>query len=536
MARRTLVNVIAGLLPADSGDVALDDSVLLDTDLGINVPPERRRIGYVFQDARLFPHLRVESNLRYALKRAAVAPFVSVDRVVQLLDLEPLMNRRTHALSGGERQRVAIGRALLSQPSLLLLDEPLASLDASRREEVLPYLETLRDQLAIPMVYVSHNFDEVLRLATHLVLMEAGKTIAQGDLGEMSLHPRVREIIGTDAVGAIVDGRVLGTDSSSGLTRVQVGRGELKVQCGETAPGMRLRVQLLARDLIVATEAPRQLSVRNSLPGVVTSVANDVDDSDLIAHRYRRHSHHGASHQGRYPRIRSRPGETGMGAGEDRVLASARYLTAVPRCRMATMWSSAANPTAALTLALYAAGPVFHIAPIPNSVAASNKFSTAAPAAITCSISGTLGMSFLTTHPATRMLGERLIFSRSSSICSSVKPGFWSRRDCATAFAKDSRSAPLTATKRQGLRRPWSGACPAASRSRAICVGVGPGPVSDLAVERDAIASINSMKKPLNKNLAEIRPGRPFALGYDLRPGCRSGSPKLYLYVLRSLQ
>jgi molybdate transport system ATP-binding protein len=281
--KTTLVNVIAGLLQADSGHVALDEAVLLDTERGVNVPPEKRRIGYVFQDARLFPHMRVEANLRYALKRAAVAPFVGMDRVAALLDLEPLMGRRTHDLSGGERQRVAIGRALLSQPSLLLLDEPLASLDASRREEVLPYLETLRDQLAIPMVYVSHNYDEVLRLATHLVLLEAGKTIAQGNLGEMSLNPKVRAIIGTDAVGAIVDGTVLGIDSSSGLTRVQVGQGELKVQFGKAAPGTRLRVQLLARDLIVATEPPRQISVRNSLPGVITSVAHDVDDSDLIA-------------------------------------------------------------------------------------------------------------------------------------------------------------------------------------------------------------------------------------------------------------
>jgi molybdate transport system ATP-binding protein len=280
--KTTLVNVIAGLLLADSGYVALDDNVLLDTQRGINVPPERRRIGYVFQDARLFPHMRVATNLRYALKRAAVAPFVGVDRVVELLDLQPLMGRRTHELSGGERQRVAIGRALLSQPSLLLLDEPLASLDASRREEVLPYLETLRDQLAIPMVYVSHNFDEVLRLATHLVLMEAGQTVAQGNLSEMSLHPQVRAIIGSDAVGAIVDGTVLGRDSSSGLMRVRVGQGELKVQSGEALPGTRLRVQLLARDLIVATEAPRQLSVRNSLAGVIVSVADEVDDSDLI--------------------------------------------------------------------------------------------------------------------------------------------------------------------------------------------------------------------------------------------------------------
>jgi molybdate transport system ATP-binding protein len=284
--KTTLTNVIAGLLPADFGNIALDDAVLLDTGSRLDVPAEKRRIGYVFQDARLFPHLRVEANLRYALKRAArraITPIVGLDQVVDLLGLKALMARRTHQLSGGERQRVAIGRALLSQPNLLLLDEPLASLDASRREEVLPYLETLRDQLAIPMVYVSHNFDEVLRLATHLVLMEAGKTIAQGNLSEMSLHPEVRAIIGADAVGAIVDGTVLGTDSSSGLTRVQVGRGELKVQYGKAAPGTRLRVQLLARDLIVAVEPPRHLSVRNSLPGVITSVADDVEDSDLIA-------------------------------------------------------------------------------------------------------------------------------------------------------------------------------------------------------------------------------------------------------------
>jgi molybdate transport system ATP-binding protein len=186
-------------------------------------------------------------------------------------------------LSGGERQRVAIGRALLSQPRLLLLDEPLASLDASRREEVLPYLEILRDQLAIPMVYVSHNFDEVLRLATHLVLMECGSTTAQGGIGEMSLNPGVRAIIGAEAVGAIVEGTVLGTDAASGLTRVGVGGGELKVPAAAAAAGAKLRVQLLARDLIVATREPQHLSVRNILRGVVTAVTGDEGDADLIA-------------------------------------------------------------------------------------------------------------------------------------------------------------------------------------------------------------------------------------------------------------
>ena len=280
--KSTLVNIIAGLLDADRGRVALGEDVLLDTELGINVPPEGRRIGYVFQDARLFPHLRVAANLQYGAKRARAQRYVSFDDVAALLDLGLLMDRRVHRLSGGERQRVAIGRALLSQPRLLLLDEPLASLDTARREEVLPYLETLRDQLAIPIVYVSHNFDEILRLATHIVLLESGQTVAQGGVGEMSLNPQIRAIIGADAVGAIIDGTVLGVDASSGLTRVQVGTGELMVQAAHVAIGAKLRVQLLARDLIVATQSPQYLSVRNSLAGVVTTVANDDANSDLI--------------------------------------------------------------------------------------------------------------------------------------------------------------------------------------------------------------------------------------------------------------
>jgi molybdate transport system ATP-binding protein len=280
--KSTVVNIIGGLLSPNSGRIALGGSVLLDTARRINVPAERRRIGYVFQDARLFPHLSVAANLRYAEKRAVGASYVSLDAVTTLLGLTSLMDRRTHQLSGGERQRVAIGRALLTQPQLLLLDEPLAALDEARREEVLPYLETLRDQLSIPMVYVTHDFDEVLRLATHIVLMEAGSVIAQGAIGEMSLDPHLRSIIGPDEVGAIVDGVVVGVDSASNLTRVRVGDGELNVQAKDLAAGTPLRVQLLARDIIVSTQIPQHLSVRNSLAGVVASIHSDDLDSDLV--------------------------------------------------------------------------------------------------------------------------------------------------------------------------------------------------------------------------------------------------------------
>jgi molybdate transport system ATP-binding protein len=280
--KSTLVNVISGLVDADAGRVVLDDVVLLDTERGVSVAPERRRIGYVFQDTRLFPHLGVAANLEYGARRASGRRYVSLDAVAELLDLGALMNRRTHQLSGGERQRVAIGRALLSQPALLLLDEPLAALDTARRGEVLPYLETLRDQLAIPMVYVSHHFDEVMRLASHVVLMESGASVAQGGVSEMSMNPGVRSIVGADAVGAIVDGTVLGMDST-GLMRVRLGHGELKVEAVNVAVGAKLRVQLLARDLIVATRATEHLSVRNSLTGVVAAVSSDDAHSDLIA-------------------------------------------------------------------------------------------------------------------------------------------------------------------------------------------------------------------------------------------------------------
>lgn len=280
--KSTLVDIVAGLLRADAGRVVLGDQTLLDTERRIDMRPEERRIGYVFQEARLFPHLSVTGNLRYAAQRARSRPYVSFDAVVALLDLKSLMDRRVHQLSGGEKQRVALGRALLSQPRLLLMDEPLAALDAARREEVLPYLETLRDHFAIPMVYVSHNFEEVLRLATHVVLMEAGRTVAQGGVGEMSLHPKLRAIIGKDAVGAILDGTVVGADPASGLMRIQVGSGELRVQAVRAAPGAHLRVQLLARDLIVATHLPQHMSVRNSLAGVVSTVTSDDDGSDLV--------------------------------------------------------------------------------------------------------------------------------------------------------------------------------------------------------------------------------------------------------------
>ena len=280
--KTTLVNVISGLLEADEARISLDDVVLTDTRAGTAVPVERRRIGYVFQDARLFPHFTVRGNLRYGLKRAHGNQVIAFEEVVALLGLEHLLDRRPHQLSGGERQRVGLGRALLSQPRLLLLDEPLASLDTARREEVLPYLEALRDRLSLPMVYVSHQFEEVLQLATHVVLLDAGQVVAQGNLNELSLRPELRQIVGPDAVGSVLDGVVTRADPSNGLADLQIGAGTLHVSLKGTTPGTRIRIQLLARDIILATQKPQGLSVRNELEGVVRELTPDEYDAVLV--------------------------------------------------------------------------------------------------------------------------------------------------------------------------------------------------------------------------------------------------------------
>lgn len=281
--KSTTIDLIAGLLEPEEGRASLDDDVLFDTSARTLVPAERRRIGYVFQDSRLFPHYTVAGNLRYGQKRARGAPErIGFDEVASLLGLNALLARRPHQLSGGERQRVALGRALLSQPRLLLLDEPLASLDAARREEVLPYFELLRDRLSIPMVYVSHQFEEVLRLATHVVLLDAGKVVAEGSPAEVSLRPELRAIVGAEAIGAVLDGTVTSVDEAGRLAEIQLGRGTLKLGARELREGMQVRVQLLARDVILATEYPRALSVRNAIKGVIEDIADDEDDAKLV--------------------------------------------------------------------------------------------------------------------------------------------------------------------------------------------------------------------------------------------------------------
>jgi molybdate transport system ATP-binding protein len=179
--KSTLVNMIAGLVTPDRGQIILDEAVLFDSTRRVDLPAYRRRIGYVFQEGRLFPHLSVGRNLDYGRRMSGLAPdSAEMERVVRLLDIGHLIDRRPGKLSGGERQRIAIGRALLTRPRLLLLDEPLASLDAARKREILPYLERLRDEVGVPMVYVSHHAAEIRRIATDVVRLEGGRVAAIG--------------------------------------------------------------------------------------------------------------------------------------------------------------------------------------------------------------------------------------------------------------------------------------------------------------------------------------------------------------------
>jgi molybdate transport system ATP-binding protein len=278
--KSTLLNLIAGLERPDAGHVRLGAETLTDTATGVDLAVERRRIGYVFQEPRLFPHLSVAANLRYGEARARGAPRIArFPDVVELLGLAPFLARQPHRLSGGERQRVALGRALLSQPRLLLLDEPLASLDQARREEVLPYLEALRDQLSIPMVYVSHQFEEVLRLATYLVVMDQGCVRTHGTVTDVALRPEFQAVAGPELTGAVLEGTVTAVDPSGGTVDLRVGAGTLRVSLRGATPGARVRLQVLAREVILATQAVQGLSVRNVLPGTVASVSMHADEA-----------------------------------------------------------------------------------------------------------------------------------------------------------------------------------------------------------------------------------------------------------------
>lgn len=270
--KTTLVNILAGLIRPSEGRIVLDGVPLFDAARRIDVAVHKRGVGYVFQEARLFPHLSVRGNLGYGRRMAALAgrrgDGDEFDRIVALLGIAPLLDRKPAGLSGGEAQRVAIGRALLARPRLLLMDEPLAALDVARKAEILPFLEAVAAETQVPIVYVSHSVPEVVRLAGTVVALDHGRVVACG--------PADTVIGGLDATssddaGAVLDA-VVASEEADGLTRLDTPAGPLLVPSLGRRAGARLRLLVRARDVLVAAERPHGLSALNVLPATVTAI------------------------------------------------------------------------------------------------------------------------------------------------------------------------------------------------------------------------------------------------------------------------
>jgi molybdate transport system ATP-binding protein len=272
--KSSVVAAMAGLLRADTARIEVDGVTLADSQAGVFLPPERRRLGMVFQDSRLFPHLDVARNLRYGLRRAPAGD-IRFDDIVALLGLAALLDRRPHSLSGGERQRVAIGRALLSQPRLLLMDEPLSSLDAARKAEILPFLARLKTALSLPIVYVTHSMEELARLADHVVLIEAGQVHAAGPLATLSARGDLPLALRDDA-GAVLTMRIATQDPVRRLTWLEGDGCGLWVPLLPDETGEDIRVRVPAREVILASEAPAAISLQNILSGRVHAVTENM--------------------------------------------------------------------------------------------------------------------------------------------------------------------------------------------------------------------------------------------------------------------
>lgn len=280
--KTTLLKMISGTLRPSTGRIAIGDLVLFDAEENIFLPPEKRRIGYVFQDARLFPHMSVAKNLTYAQWAGKRQSSRSFDAIVGLLGLEKLLTRKPTHLSGGERQRVAIGRALLSDPALLLLDEPLSSLDYMRRQEILPYLEMLRDESGVPIVYVSHEIDEVARLADTLVLLSAGNVVASGPVVEV--FPLIDDQGGGS--GVLLEGEVTGYDADYQIATINLNGTPFQITDQGVETGMRLRLRIRARDVSISRRKPEELSIRNILPVKITAIHDESGSFSLVTLSY----------------------------------------------------------------------------------------------------------------------------------------------------------------------------------------------------------------------------------------------------------
>ncbi|MHB1245833.1 MAG: molybdenum ABC transporter ATP-binding protein [Sulfuriferula sp.] len=280
--KTSLLRCIAGLEHAPDGFLQINGSIWQDPAQHIYVPTYQRPLGYVFQEASLFPHLDVRRNLEYGMKRVPVSERrVSLDHAIELLGIGALLAQKPDTLSGGERQRVGIARALTVSPKILLMDEPLAALDLARKQEILPFLERLHDELDIPILYVSHAPDEVARLANHIVVMGGGRALANGPLGETLARLDLPIRLGEDT-GVVIDARVATRDAEWHLVRADFDGGSLWVRDMGTPIRAPVRIRILARDVSLALVRPEQTSILNQLAGKVVALADDTHPSLVL--------------------------------------------------------------------------------------------------------------------------------------------------------------------------------------------------------------------------------------------------------------
>lgn len=272
--KTSLINAIGGLTLPQEGQISLNGRPLFDATSGLNLPPEKRRIGYVFQDARLFPHYRVRGNLEYGMAKSLRPQF---DSLVRLLGIEELLSRFPASLSGGEKQRVAIGRALLSAPEILLMDEPLASLDLPRKRELLPYLQKLAKQVEIPILYVSHSLDEILQLADNVMVLDNGEVKALGTLEKVWASSAMRPWLPRSELSSVLRVQVLEQHPHYAMTALSLGDQHIWVSRVDAPQKTPLRIRIQSADVSLVLQPPVNSSIRNVIPAQVTELV-DIDD------------------------------------------------------------------------------------------------------------------------------------------------------------------------------------------------------------------------------------------------------------------
>lgn len=272
--KTSIINMIAGLQTPDVGRIAVGDNLLFDSYKGFNIPTPRRNAGYIFQDGRLFPHMSVEANLKYGIRKSEFSTD-TFEEITELLGIKDLLKRRPHKLSGGEKQRVAIGRALLSSPDFMLMDEPLSALDSTRKKELIPFIGRMVERFNMPVIYVTHSLEELLELGDNVVLMQDGQCIDSGSVEEVVSKPENMPALGLTGRVAILKAEATDNRDSSGIIKLEGDK--LLIPTSRYKAGTKLRITLKSEDVTISIQKPEGLSARNIIRGKVENIS-ETDD------------------------------------------------------------------------------------------------------------------------------------------------------------------------------------------------------------------------------------------------------------------